>query len=173
VAKYASGDAYEVGEISQKMPAALAQDWRSEVRPELVNTLRQFFGDGRQSSLFAGPPSERLEAMRSLAAGGPLGNVLIDCAIEVASEGRSGPDGPQEAARRALLDRAFCRSRQVEAHYRSEATERSSANVRRRMETSARTRDLGKLSAQLVGTDSTPVERSAAKQTGVDEGPRL
>lgn len=173
VAKYVSGDAYEVGEICQKLPPALARDWRCEVRPELVNALRQFFGDGRQSSLFADQPSKRLEAMRGLAAGGTLGGVLVDCAIEVASEGRSGPDGLQEAARRALLDRAFCQSRQVEEHFRSEATERSSVNVRRRMEAAVTAYDVGRLAAQFVGTESTPIERSSAKQTGVDEGPRL
>lgn len=43
VAKCGSREASEVEEICQKLPPALAQEWRAEVPSELVNALRRFF----------------------------------------------------------------------------------------------------------------------------------
>lgn len=172
VAKRAGNNAYVPDEICQQLPAALGQDWRAEVPAKLVAGLREALGDGRQGGLFVDDRRERIDALRSLAAGFPLGGVLVHCAILVAAEGGQGPAALLEAARSALVDRATCGARQVEEHYLRVARG-PAKNIRQKLETPVNSCDFTKLAMQLLGTDPAPIQRHLPKQTSLDDGPRL
>lgn len=173
LARAAARDAYETVELRERLERAVEEDCRREVTPAFLNALRKELDDGRQASLFAEDRLNRLDALRRLVAGNPLGGVIIDCAIEVATEGLNGPGTLREAVKRALLQRAQSGTRQVETHYRYEATEEDLVNVRRRSDTAIEATDFGRLAARIIGEEPKPPARGIQRRTGIEEGPPL
>jgi hypothetical protein len=172
-AKAAATDAFESTEVRDLLETALEESWRREVSPVLLKALRKEFGDSRQGSLFRDQRLPRLEALRKHAAGSPLGNTTINCAVEVAAEGLDGPAAWREVIKRALLERAQSGTYQVETHYRYEATETDSVNVRRRSAAAVQATDFAGLAARLAGDEPKPLDHRIRKQTGIEEGPPL
>ena len=172
LAERADNRAYAPEEVRDALPTALEQDWRAEVPDTLCRQVREILGDS-QSSLLGDDRAERLEALRRQTAGYPLGDALLDYAIQAAERGRTGDEAFREAAGNALCDRAASGARQVEEHYCRESTQRRAAHVRARIEAGVTQCDMAGIVGRAVGTDRTGGPRQPAKRTGIDEGVRL
>ena len=102
-----------------------------------------------------------------------MGNLLIEHAIQAASEGRSGTDAAVEAGAAALSSWAARRARQVEEHYCREGSLRRALDVRTRIEEGIGSAPLEGLARELLRLGSRSVPRTALRQTGLDDGVRL
>lgn len=171
LAERADNRAYAPEEVRDALPEALEQDWRAEVPDSFCRRVRDILSDS-QSSLFGDQRTGQLEALRTETAGYPLGNTLLDYAIETAARGKIGDKALREAAGKALLDRAARGARQVEEHYWRESTHRRAAHVRERIEAGVTQSDIDGIARRLVSTDKSERPRQA-KQTGLDDGVQL
>ena len=169
LAERADNKAYAPEEVRDALPAALEEDWHAEVPKSLCRGVRRILGDS-QISLFAEERSERLENLRRETAGHNFGNVLLDCAILAAQRGGSGDAALEEAASKALSDRAVRGARQVEEHYCRKSTEHRASHVRERIEAGVNHCDIAGLAGRLVGTGGTKGALWPAKQTGIEDG---
>ena len=171
-AKRADKEAYAPEEVCDAIPAALEQDWRAEVSPNLIRQIRLILQDN-QSSLFGDQRIEKLEVLRSNTAGYPLANTFLDCAIQAAANGKAGQEALTEAASALLMDRATRGILQVEEHYYRESSHKRSVNVRERMNSGIAQTDFGAIARNLIGTGKAERPQSVAKRTGVDDGVSL
>ncbi|MCH7631919.1 MAG: hypothetical protein IIB59_01795 [Planctomycetes bacterium] len=146
-------------------------DWHNEYA-KLAGFVRDVLG-GQQDSLFKDEKVAQLEALRRITSGHGLAQVLIDCAVQMAVEGRSGPDAPVEAATNALAVWASRGARQVEEHYCRESTVPRAHNVRARIEEGINGASLDGLARQLSSPDPGTASRPPQKQQGLDDGVRL
>lgn len=169
LAERADKNAFAPEEICDAIPRALEQDWRAEVPQSLPRQIRAILEDN-QSSLFGDQRLEKLEALRSNAAGYPLAGVFLDCAIQTAASGKAGDQAISEAVRGALMDRVARGIRQVEEHYRRESTQNRAMNVRERMESTVTQTDISAIIERVVGTGKAALPRMPAKQAGLDDG---
>lgn len=172
-ARSAASEAYEATEVCQYLAQALSADFRREVTPSFVAALRRVLSDDPQSSLFTGKVLDRLEALRGRAAGSPLADGIINCAIETVTEEMDGPDALREAVRRARLERAQRGTWQVETNHRQKAPEVDSVNVRCRSQAAVVATPFDSLAAHPLGEETKPLERQVQRQTGIEDGPPL
>lgn len=164
--------AYAPEEVSDALPAALAQDWKAEVPPGMLAGVRQVLGDV-QPSLFGDDRLDSLEALRSVAAGHTLSGVLLDCAMQVVVQERGGDEAFKMAVAAALGDRAARRSRQVEEHYLRRSNGQRAFHVRQRIEDGVKRVDLNTLAGQLVGSVASKGQVAPQLKSGLDEGVKL
>lgn len=172
VAEAADNPAAAAEELAEAIPDALKQDWNKEVPDRLIRGLKDVLADD-QGSLFADDRSEKLEALRSEAAGATLGAILLDHAVETAATGKAGHDAVIDATEGALMERGAAGSRQVEEHYLRETSEGRSSNVRSRIENGIRQAPIRELARELVGIGTGRTVTPPRKQSGVDDGVEL
>lgn len=172
LAERAANHAFEPAEICNAVIPALAQDWRKEIPADLARGITGVL-EGQQTSLFNDQKLSQLEGLRPLAAGHSLGQVFLDCAIELARNGRTGSDASVEAATNALAVRASCGARQVEEHYCRKSTTTRAQNVRGRIEEGIASASLDGLARALLNPDSGCALPTSGKQQGLDDGVRL
>jgi hypothetical protein len=172
LAERAANHVFEPAEISNAVIPALVQDWRVETPAKLIRGITNVL-EGQQTSLFTDQKLSQLEGLRPLAAGHSLGQVFLDCAIEVARNGGAGSDASVEAATNALAIRASCGARQVEEHYCRKSTTPHAQNVRGRIEEGIASASLDGLARQLLNLSPGSTLPTLAKQQGLDDGVRL
>ena len=88
LAERADGASFEPEEVLVTLPAALEQDWRSEVPDNLCRKIRRVLAD-TEGSLFD-DQINRLDSMRTETAGLPLSQTLLDCTIMAVDKRYSG-----------------------------------------------------------------------------------
>ncbi len=172
LAERADNSAYAPAEITDAAAPALAQDGKEDVSAELARCVCEVLG-GQQDSLFRDEKVMQLEALRRVTAGHGLGQVLIDCAIQAAAKGKSGPAAAVEAAIDALNIWAARCARQVEEHYYRKSTLPRAQNVRARIEEGIRGVSFEGLARQILKLATEPVPRAPSKRSGLDDGVQL
>lgn len=172
VAGCAFNGASSTEEVCELLPPAIADDWRREVPSELIAALKKEFGDGLQGRLGIDENPGRFSALRKMAAGFPLAGALVNCAETVAADGLYGPAGILEAGRRTIEDRVQRQLRSMEEHHIRATDGKSTVDVPGRLGETANACGYGKLAAQLLRSDPTPIERRLPKHAGLDDGPR-
>lgn len=173
LAECAGNLAFGPQEIAQRVPEALGQDWREEIAAELFDGIKGFFGDGKQLDWLNAETTQGLEDIRHLAAGRPLGNVFVDCAIQVAQQGMVGPAGFAAAVEQALLDRAMRGTRQVGEHWCRETSQRRASDVHSRLQDAFLGGAVKDLATQIASPNSGKVVERPTKQSGLDDGVAL
>lgn len=171
VAERAANLSFAPEEISNVLIPALAQDWNDDVSTDLVRGVDHILCD--QQDLFKEEKALRLESLRPLTAGHGFGKLLLDCAIQLATNGEAGPEASAEAATNALAIRASRGAHQVEEHYCRKSNAPRAQSVRARIEQSIGGASLKGLARQLLKRDPAPASRTPAKQQGLDDGVRL
>jgi hypothetical protein len=171
VAERAANLAFASDEICNALIPALAQDWNDDVSTDLIRGVDDILGD--QQDLFKEQKVLRLESLRPITAGHGFGKVLLDCAIQLATNGEAGPEAAVEAATNALAVRASRGARQVEEHYCRKSKAPRAHTVRARIEQGIGVASLTDLARQLLKRDPAPASRTPAKQQGLDDGVRL
>ena len=172
LAERADSRAYAPEEVSDALPAALAQDWKAEVPLGVLVGMRNVFRD-RQTSLLGDDRFDRLEALRTLAAGHVLCGVLLDFAMRAVAEGRCGNEAIKMAAANALGDRVARRSRQVEEHYLRKSNGQRALHVRQRIEDGGSRLDVTTIAGQLLGLSAGNGQASPELKSGLDDGVEL
>lgn len=172
LAERADLEAYAPREVLDAVPAALEQDWKAEVPDEVLGHVRNVLDD-QQPLLLGDDRLDRLEALRTAAAGFTFCGVVLDCAARAVSEGYCGDDAIKKAVTDALVDRAARCARQVEEHYLRKSNDRRAVHVRQRIEEGISRSALNVIAGQLLGL-SAPTTTVAPKQkSGLDEGVEL
>lgn len=171
-AKFADNEACSPEEVASAAGPALVQDWRGEVPESVAACICEVLGDN-QESLFSDQKVHQLSALKALTAGHELGELFVDCAIQVATSGASGPKAAVEAAEIALSIWGARHIRQVEEHYRRESNSGRAFDVRSRIESALGAVSHTGLARQLLNMDAAPAPRNVPKLTGLDEGVRL
>jgi hypothetical protein len=158
-------------DVGKWLIPALGQDWRAEVPDSLSAGICEIFGS--QDSLFSDQKVMQLDAFRRMTAGLGFSQVLIDCAVQLASEDKSGPAAVAEAADRAVAAWAARCARQVEEHYYRESNVPRALNVRARLEGAIRSAASSGLGRQLIKLEPGTAPRTPSKESGLDDGVRL
>ena len=168
LAERADNCAFEPDQVAAAMPEAIEGDWREEVPPEFLDALRMAFGDPTQVSLFKSDCSEQLEKARPLAAGKPLAQLIVDCAIKVTVEGIS--ENPLvDAVSNACQNHGTRGIRSVEEHYKRKSSGTRAQKVRGRLEGACTKASFHDIASRLLNSSGSPKSRTP-KQTGLDHG---
>ena len=172
LAECADKAAFSSEEVRDALPAALAEDWRKEIPDTIVRKVREILSDS-QIDFFCDQRTKELELLRGEEPGCPLRGLFLDYAIQVTAEGHSGDKALEEAASRAIADRAARGARQIEEHYHRKATQGRAVDVRQRIENGIRGSDMAITACSLVGIDKGEQPQRPAKQTGLNDGVQL
>lgn len=172
VAQSADQPAYDVGDVSNRVVSAFAQDWRADISDHLIRNVLTVL-ENRQNALFRDQTAVELEALRRKTSGHGLAQILLNCAIHHANIGRTGRDAAVKAAADALSIWAERHCRQVEEHYCRKSNSRRAYEVRARIETAIRKISLCTVVRGFLTLGPRPASHVLAKQTGLDDGVHL
>lgn len=168
LAKLAGNSAHAAAEVAEVVPAALASDWR-EIEPGFLRQLRAALGDDDKGLLLLEVAKQEVQRLRTQATN-PMEALLADNAQDVLRDGHRGAAAFDEAAVATLAERAERGMRQVEEHYRREASQAKAANIRSRLSDSLVAADLQSLAAGLVAGVSARQLTAPADRSGLDAG---
>jgi hypothetical protein len=171
LAKLAGNAAHAAEEVAEAVPAALLADWR-EIGPQFLRQMRAALGDDNRGMLLPEIAKQEVQRLRAQAAN-PMQALLADNAQDVLRDGLRGAEAFQEATAATLSERADRGLRQVEEHYRREASQGKAADIRARLTDSVQAANLRGLAAGLAAGVSTRDLTAPADRSGLDEGVRL
>ncbi len=169
LAEFAENENFESADTCAAAVVALERTWRAEMPPALIDGVRRVFLE-KQSGLFADQRIDDAEALSSETAGYGFGKLLLEHALGVLHEGRSGEDGLEEATKRALTACGARASRSIEEHYVRKAPASLTKQVRGRIEHALGTADLRALARQLSGLEPGAANRPSLKHKDIDDG---
>jgi hypothetical protein len=170
LAKRADKKTYDLDQVREAVPQALANDWRNEVSPALVTAIRNVFA-GKENSLHLREIAlDQLEAAKRLAAGSVFGSNAVAWAIQLIHEGRTDAGALYDVVGLAAKERGYACFRQVEEHYLRESTERRADGVRSRLEGAVSGLSVTQLGTMILEPSARRVPR---KHTQLDEGVSL
>jgi hypothetical protein len=171
LAKLAGNSAHAAEEVAEAVPAALVADW-GEIGPGFLRQVRAALGDDDRGMLLPEVAKQEVQRLRSQAAN-PMQALLADNAQDVLRDGYRGAEAFEEATAATLAERADRGVRQVEEHYRREASQGKAADIRARLTDSVAAANLRSLAAGLAGGVSTRALTAATDRSGIDEGVSL
>jgi hypothetical protein len=170
VAECADTPAFEVDEIRDVILPALEQDCRRELRRAFLYDLCR--ACDQEGSLFKSDVRPSLEVLRRDAGSG-MERLVLDHAMQVASNGNTGLDIAEKAMTQALKDRGTRGTRQVEEHYLRKSTERRAHNVRGRMEQALNGADMASVARRVLHGKEQKDATRLRKRQGLDDGVKL
>lgn len=167
-ARRAANAAHTADEVHEALVHALTRD----ILEAPIRAIRDIMGG---DSLFPSMRCEQLEALRSAHSGSATANCAIDCAVTAAAKGIAGDAGTLAAIQSALEDGLRSHVRSVEEHYQREASPRSRALMRERLDAVARPFDCGAIAREILSSEGPPPRRpvNLPTRSGIDEGPAL
>ena len=171
LAERADKAAFSAEEVRDALPAALVEDWRKEIPDSIVRKVREILSNS-QTDFFCDPKTKQFALLQE-AAGYPLAVLFLDYVTQAVTGGLSGDEALEEAASRAIADRAARRARQIEEHYHRKATQGHAVDVRQRIENGIRGSDMEIIACSLVGIDKGEQPQRPTKQTGLNDGVEL
>jgi hypothetical protein len=171
VAECADTPAFEVDEIREVILPALEQDCRREMRRAFLDDLCRACSD-QEGSLFKSDVRPSLEALRRDAGSG-MERLVLDHAMQVASNGNTGLDIAEKGMTQALKDRGTRGTRQVEEHYLRKSTEWRAHNVRGRMEQALNGADMASVARRVLQGKEQKDAARPRKRQGLDDGVKL
>jgi hypothetical protein len=169
VAKCVYQEAYSQDEIVECVTRASHADWRAEVRPSLLASVRAIVSGEGQQALFSDQIRGDLQVLQRSCAS-PMEASLVRNLVDAVQGGRFGNDAVQFAAEETLSDRLLCNYRQVEEHVRRDDSIANANFVRARFEAAHDRVDLALLAGAVLKTGAPLVRRARATFTGLDAG---
>lgn len=172
LAKRGDQSVYSDEQVAEAAADALASDFRSEVKWQLLDALKSIF-TGRNNSLGIQEIAlQELEEAKTLAAASVFGMSAINWSITLINEGRFGLDAFFDAIGLAAKQRGDANIRQVQEHYVRDSNPRRAANVGKRLQSAFSGFSERKLGSMLTALESAGARRSR-KKIDLDEGVRL
>ncbi len=170
LAKLAGNTAHAAEEVAEAVPVALAADW-GEIGQPFLRQLRAALGDDDRGMLL--PEVDKLEVQRLRAQATGMAALLADNAQDVLRDGYRGAEAFEEATLATLAERADRGVRQVEEHYRREASLGRAADIRGRLTDSIAAANLRGLAVGLAAGVPTRDLTVSTDRSGLDEGVSL
>lgn len=160
---------YDLAQVSEAAPYALASDWRNEVSASLLKAIKNVFAGQGNSLGMREIALDQLEKAKPLAAGSVFGASAVAWAVQLVHEGRTDSNALYDVVGLAAKERAYAGIRQVEEHYLRESHERRADGVRSRLEGAISGISVTQLGTFIVDP---PSRRggSVRKHTEIDEG---
>jgi hypothetical protein len=171
LAKVAGNAAHSAAEVAEAVPAALVADWRKIGQP-FLRQMRAALGDDDRGMLFSGVAKQEVARLRAQATN-PMEALLADNAMDVLRDGHRGAAAFEEATAATIAERADRGLRQVEEHYRREASQGKAADIRARLNDSVEAANLRGLASALATGVSTRDLTGSTDRSGLDEGVSL
>lgn len=171
LAKLAGNSAHSAAEVAEAVPAALAADWR-EIGHPFLRQMRAALGDDDRGMLLSEVAKQELGLLRAKARN-PMEALLADNAMDVLRDGHRGAAAFEEAAAAAIAERAERGQRQVEEHYRREASQGKATDIRARLTDSMTAANLRALASALVAGVSLRDLTPSIDRSGLDVGVSL
>jgi hypothetical protein len=171
LAKLAGNAAHAAEEVAEAVPAALVSDWR-EIQPKFLREMRAALGDDDRGMLLPEVAKQEVQRLRAQATN-PMEALLVDNAQDVLRDGYRGATAFEEATAATLAERADRGLRQVEEHYRREASQGKAANIRARLTDSVGAANLRGLAAGLAAGVSARELTAPTDRSGLDVGVSL
>lgn len=169
LAKRGDKSTYDTTQVAEAAAAALASDFKNEVKWSLISTLKSIF-TGRDNSLRLPELAiQELENAKALAAGSVFGRNAIAWGIELINQGRFGLDALYDAIGLAAKMRGFANARSVEEHFLRESGRRRADQVSKRLNTAIAGLSEGKLGSMLLDPKSVSSKRPR-KKSDIDDG---
>ena len=171
LAKVAGNAAHSAAEVAEAVPAALAADWW-EIKQPFLRQMRAALGDDDRGMLLSEVAKQEVARLRAQATN-PMEALLADNAMDVLRDGHWGAETFEEVVAATLAERADRGLRQVEEHYRREASQDKAADIRARLTDSVAAANLRGLASALAAGVSTRDLTARIDRSGVDEGVSL
>jgi hypothetical protein len=163
---------FSMDDVRERRDSAILGEFTREVSEALISGLREILCSSDQGSLFS-PSGDEIENLRSQANGSPVGNLLLDCAIEAVNSGMSGEAALSAAcveAANEILDR---HARGMAEHYQRQAGVKRASHFHSRLGTIQDSRSMEGLVDRIVHGGRAMVIRAPTRHTGLDDGVRL
>jgi hypothetical protein len=171
VAECSDNPAFEVEEIRELVISALEHDCRREMRRAFIDDFRRVCSE-QDGQLFKNDVRPSLEALRRTAGTG-MERLVLDHALQVASNGSPRENVAEKAMTQALRDRGTRGTRHVEEHYLLKSTERRAHNVRDRMESALNHADMNSVAHRVLQGKDSKATPKPSKRLGLDDGVKL
>lgn len=169
VAECADKDVFSEDAARQWLDAAIHADFSAEVPDQLMKGLRAVFCESDQAS-FLPVSGDDVEYLRLLTNGTPLANLVVDCAVAVASAGQVGEAALDVAIYDAAQELVERNRRGVEEHYRRESGPRRSGHFKERINSIQSGHSVSGVVSQIMSGAKARVTRRPPKQTGIEDG---
>ncbi len=169
LAKWADNRSFSVDDLCELRDSAIMGEFKREVSDMLMSELRDILSSSGQGSLFA-PSSDEIENLRMYACGSPVGNLLLDCAIDAVNAGASG-EAALAAACNETANEIFNRhGRGMAEHYQRETGAKRASHFQSRIQSVQNGRSMDALVKCIVQGGRAMVIRAPTQRTGLDEG---
>lgn len=169
LAEFSENENFGRADLCAAATDALERTCRKAVPAEVTDGLRSAFLE-QQAGLFADRRVDAVEALRPLAAGHALGNLLLDHAVRVLYDGVGGESGLIMAAERMLMAVGANVTRQIDEHYAREAAKLLRRQVVNRVEQALDDIDKASLARQLYRLEAGAARRPSLKHKDLDDG---
>lgn len=166
--------AWSADEVGDAFCAAVRDDFKREVSGDFMMALNGVIGASRQYSMFAEQGAEQLAELRAITADGSFAESIVDYLDIALRGGRVGEAALQESLQKACKERGAEGLRQVEEHYKREASSKTIEHVRDRLEAGLQSSQFACVAEGLLTRELGDVSRRARhKEQGLDAGPVL
>ena len=169
VAKAAENEAFEIGEISTRIIVAVDEDCHRNNLASFVSYIQDVLN---KDDLLSGDIVNTLEGLRTIVAGYPAGNVLLDHIIYLLRDGHSRTSTIEEGVTYMLQDWSARHARQIEEHYLRESNIQISNKVSARIHQAIQKAPFVDLTNRQLDKGKNPTLR-LKKQVALDDGVRL
>lgn len=162
---------FSAEEVAEMVCPAVADDWRSEIRPGLIHAIASILDEPVQKGFFAGDIAEvaRLRARCD----SPFAAAFCDAAKDALLDGIRGTEALERAIESSCQDRSLCQVRSVEEHYLRKSGRNRAANVRTRLEEAVQKASFRELSKAIAQGVSTARRFDPPARDGLDDGVQL
>lgn len=168
VAECADKDVFTEDTARQWLDAAIHADFSAEVSDQLMNCLRAIFCESDQAS-FLPVSCDEIENLL-LTNGTPLANLVVDCAVSVASAGQVGEAALDLAMTDAVQELVERNRRGMEEHYRRESGPGRSGHFKDRINSIQKGHSASGVVSQILSGAKARVTRRPPKQSGIEDG---
>lgn len=158
--------------IGKALEPALKGDFDIEIAPQLLAGIKQELENAAQRSLFEEDKSASgFGALKREAAGFPLADLLVDCAIQAAGERDAPEPSLVGALANALSEWCARHIKGVEEHSLREKLDMGRRQqIRRRLESAHSATNFNELARQFLKLGEGAAPRTPPKQGGLDDG---
>jgi hypothetical protein len=163
---------FSTEEVIERRDSAILGEFAREVSDMLMSSLRDMLCSSDQGSLFA-PSGDEIENLRPQANGSPVGNLLLDCAIDAVNSGQNGEAALSAACHETaneILDR---QARGMAEHYQRETGAKRASHFQSRLSVVQDGRSMADLVGRIRQGGRAMVIRAPTRHTGLDDGVRF
>lgn len=172
VAECADNASFSLEDVRKHLDSAILSDFKSDDIASLLKEIRRLLCSSDQGLLFP-VSSDAVEGLRLSANGSPLGNLILDCAVDAVESGKKGEDALSSTFAEATQEWTQRHCRGMEEHYQREAGAKRAANFQARMSEMQNGYAAVNISQRLAEGGRAMTIKPVVRRSGIDEGVSL